>query len=90
MDVSVENIRQVEREIVKDDIVIRSNILRAQKPFRRPCNTGIECNFGEIPIPDYEKRLWKNKNIKKLKQLETRRPYKKIDKDRYQPVPLDW
>lgn len=45
---------------------MRNGIARKVEEFRRPCLDG-PCQFGEIPDPMHEKRIYKKKVLKILR-----------------------
>ncbi|KAK7106924.1 small ribosomal subunit protein bS6m-like [Littorina saxatilis] len=56
---------EVKDELKRDVDVVRHNIFSTEDHFRRPCLRG-PCQFGELPNPDHERRVWKFRTLKKL------------------------
>ncbi|KAK7503312.1 hypothetical protein BaRGS_00005577 [Batillaria attramentaria] len=64
-DSSVNILPDVKDELKRDVDIVRHSIFRADEEFVRPCLKG-PCQFGELPNPDHERRVWKRRLMKKL------------------------
>jgi hypothetical protein len=56
---------EIQDELKRDVDVVRHNIFAAEDNFIRPCQSG-PCQWGELPNPDHERRVWKQRTMKKL------------------------
>ncbi|KAL8570935.1 hypothetical protein ACOMHN_023607 [Nucella lapillus] len=56
---------EVKDELRRDVDIVRHNIFSAENEVVRPCLRG-PCQFGELPNPDHERRVWKKRTLKKL------------------------
>ncbi|XP_076444656.1 small ribosomal subunit protein bS6m-like [Babylonia areolata] len=56
---------EVKDEFKRDVDIVRHNVSSTEDSFVRPCLTG-PCQFGELPNPDHERRVWKRRTLKKL------------------------
>ena len=56
---------EVKDELGRDMDIVRHNVFAADEYFERPCLKG-PCQFGELPNPDHERRVWKKRTLKKL------------------------
>lgn len=65
VDMTVPNSKFVLSEMRKDFDLIRSNAIRLDNEFIRPCSTGKECVFGEDMIDETKRRNWKRNKLKK-------------------------
>ncbi|KAK6168852.1 hypothetical protein SNE40_020024 [Patella caerulea] len=74
VDISTNVIPDLRAYLHRDIDIVRPGILQKDLKFVRPCLEG-ECNFGELPNPDHERRVWKRKTLKKVN-------YTKADKTR--------
>lgn len=65
VDMSIPNSRTILSEVRKDFDVIRTNAIRLDQSFIRPCTSGRECEFGEISIDETKRKNWKRNKLKK-------------------------
>ncbi|XP_062620163.1 small ribosomal subunit protein bS6m-like [Saccostrea cucullata] len=65
VDMSIPNSRTVLSDVRKDFDVIRSNIVRKDLQFIRPCASGKQCEFGEMFIDETKRKNWRRNKLKK-------------------------
>jgi hypothetical protein len=65
VDMSIPNSRTIMSEVRKDFDVIRTNIVRTDQPFIRPCSSGQQCEFGEMPVDETKRKFWRRNKLKK-------------------------
>ncbi|KAK3097652.1 hypothetical protein FSP39_011740 [Pinctada imbricata] len=89
LDLSSDSVVDMRNDFIKDKSLIRSSILREEPLFQRPCLKGEECLFGDLPVPDHEKQVYKVKHLKRLARYDNKKRNKNLDSDRYSSLPID-
>ena len=64
-DSSSNALAEVADEFKRDVDIVRHTIFSTEDDFEKPCLKG-PCQFGELPNPDHERRVWKRRTLKKL------------------------